>query len=176
MTTAVMSQPQNREASEPNNFCKLGPSCDFKIDPLPLVSAKFCWCAGEQDPTFSFSAFQAPLFSFVLPVSNQCLWRQPHHPMENLRVTHIAKKNPKVNFSLKPRKVINPQIPLPLPLTAPSCHTHPVLSSLCMENGDLEKKKKKKTESWGHTIITFLFQCFLLLPAIITLLFLYLAS
>lgn len=89
------------------------------------MSAIFCWAAGGQDLTFRFSASQAPLFSFMLPVSHQCLWGQPHDPMENLRMEHIAKN--KANFSLKPRKVINPRIPLPSPLTAPSCHTHSCL-------------------------------------------------
>lgn len=103
---AMMSQPQSREESVPNNFSKIGPSCHFKIDPLPLVSAIFCLAA----------AFQPPR----LPVSHQCLWGQPRGPVESLSMKHIAKN--KVNFPFKPRQVINPRTPLP---STPCCSLLP---------------------------------------------------
>lgn len=93
---AMMSQPQSREESVPNNFPKIGPNCHFKIDPLPLLSAIFCLAA----------AFQPPR----LPVSHQCLWGQPRGPVESLSMKHIAKN--KVNFPFKPRQVIKPRTPL----------------------------------------------------------------
>lgn len=72
MTTAMMSQPQNREASEPNNFCKIGPNCDFKIDPPPGVCCVLLVCrrAGSDLQLFSFPGtppqFCAPCFTPVL--------------------------------------------------------------------------------------------------------------
>lgn len=44
----------------PNNFSKVGPTHEVKIDPLPLVSAVFHWAAGKQDLTRSLSAPPPP--------------------------------------------------------------------------------------------------------------------
>lgn len=165
----MISQPQNREVSASNNVSKVGPTPEVKIDPLPLVSAVFCWVAGKQDLTFSFAASQAPRLSFTLAVPRRtALWSY------GKLMSGTYAKN-KANFSPEAQEDYQPQNSSPFSLSVLSPATHIPACALYEEIGD-SGKKKKATESWGHTIITFLLQCFLSLPTIITLLFLYLAS
>lgn len=124
-----MSQPQCREESVPNNFSKIGPHCDFKKDPLPLVFAMFCWAAGKQDLISSFSTFHISY--------------QPCGPVKSLSMKHTA--NHKVNFSFLPRKVIKPRTLLPSTPAAPSCHTHSCpLQPLCLVQGNWWLGGKKR--------------------------------
>lgn len=106
---AMMSQPQSREESVPNNFSKIRPNRDFKIDPLPLVSAMFCCRKAE-----------SKLQLFILPGSLFHTSACEDSPVKNLSMQHIAKN--KVIFPFKARKVINPRTPLP---STPGCSLLP---------------------------------------------------
>lgn len=130
MTTAfpaVMSQPQNKEAPMTSIVSKIGPSCDFRTDPLPLVSALSCGAAGEQGPTFSSPAPRDPSLPFRSLLPTGAARTAPGSYGKLMNETHCKNQgeiSPKAREGYQPRDS-SPVSPSLLPPPRTPCPPRP---------------------------------------------------